>query len=106
MYICGEWDFGVLPPYLHLHPNTRVRDKDDPDYMAAVRHYIATISPVVQTLMAANGGPVLMLQIGNEYASFGHDPGYLETLRALWRQHDIDGPFSISDGLDQVRKAH
>jgi beta-galactosidase len=105
-YICGEWDFGGLPPYLLRHPHIRVRDKDDPDYMAAVRRYIATIAPVVQPLMAANGGPILMLQIENEYASFGHDLGYLEALRALWQQHDIDGPFSISDGLDQVRKAH
>jgi len=104
-YICGEWDFGGLPPYLLRHPHIRVRDKDDADYMAAVRRYIATIASVVQPLLAANGGPVLMLQIENEYASFGNDLGYLEALRALWQQHGIDGPFSISDGLDQVRKA-
>ena len=105
-YICGEWDFGGLPPYLLRHPRVRVRDRDDPDYMAAVRRYIATLAPAVQPLMAANGGPVLMLQIENEYASFGHDLSYLEALRALWRQYGIDGPFSISDGLDPVRKAH
>ncbi|MDE2054226.1 MAG: beta-galactosidase [Xanthomonadaceae bacterium] len=104
-YICGEWDFGGLPPYLLRHPHIRVRDKDDPDYMAAVRRYIARIAPAVRPLMVANGGPILMLQIENEYASFGHDLAYLEVLRALWQQHDIDGPFSISDGLDQVRKA-
>jgi beta-galactosidase len=105
-YICGEWDFGGLPPYLLRHPHIQVRDKDDPDYMVAVRRYIATIAPAVRPLMAANGGPILMLQIENEYASFGHDLAYLEALRALWQQHGIDGPFSISDGLDQVRKAH
>lgn len=105
-YVCGEWDFGGLPPYLLRQPHIRVRDKDDADYMAAVRRYIAAIAPVVQPLMAANGGPILMLQIENEYASYGHDLAYLEVLRALWQQHGIDGPFSISDGLDQVRKAH
>jgi len=105
-YICGEWDFGGLPPYLLRHPHLRVRDKDDPDYMAAVRRYIAAIAPVVQPLMAANGGPILMLQVENEYASYGRDLGYLEVLRALWQQHGIDGPFSISDGLDPLRKAH
>jgi len=104
-YICGEWDFGGLPSYLLRHPHIRVRDRDDPDYMAAVRRYIATIAPVVQPLMAANGGPVLMLQIENEYASFGHDLAYLEALRSLWEAHGVRGPFSISDGLDQVRKA-
>src|SRR5690348_1815759 len=105
-YICGEWDFGGLPPYLLRHPHIRVRDKDDADYMAAVRRDIATIAPVVQPLMAANGGPVLMLQIENEYASFGHDLGYLEAVRGWWEAQGVDGPFPISDGLDQVRKAH
>jgi hypothetical protein len=105
-YICGEWDFGGLPPYLLRHPRIRVRDRHDPDYMEAVRRYIATIAPVVRPLLAGNGGPVLMLQIENEYASFGRDPGYLLELRALWEQHDVHGPFSISDGLTQVRDAH
>ena len=104
-YICGEWDFGGLPPYLLRHPHIRVRDEGDPDYMSAVRRYIATIASVVRPLMVANGGPVLMLQIENEYASFGHDLAYLEALRSLWEAHGVHGPFSLSDGLDQIRKA-
>ncbi|MGH8160148.1 MAG: beta-galactosidase [Rhodanobacter sp.] len=103
-YICGEWDYGGLPPYLLRHPHIRVRNKDDPDYMAAVRRYIGTIAPVVAPLLVANGGPILMVQVENEYASFGHDLGYLELVRSLWQQHGVHGPFSISDGLDQVRK--
>src|SRR5690348_10709326 len=105
-YICGEWDFGGLPPYLLRHPHIRVRDRDDADYMAAVRRDIATIAPVVQPLMAVNGGPVLMLQIENEYASFGRDLGYLEAVRGWWEAQGVHGPFSISDGLEQVRKAN
>ncbi len=104
-YVCGEWDFGGLPPYLLRHPNLRVRDKDDPDYMAAVRRYIATIAPVVRPLLAANGGPILMVQVENEYASFGSDLGYLETIQALWQQHGVHGPFSTADGQDQIREA-
>ncbi|MGH8126702.1 MAG: beta-galactosidase, partial [Rhodanobacteraceae bacterium] len=68
--------------------------------------YIGTLAPVVKPLLAINGGPVLMLQIENEYASFGHDLAYLEALRTLWQQHGVHGPFSISDGLAQIRKAH
>ena len=49
-YICGEWDFGGLPPYLLCHPHLRVRDKDDADYMAAVRRYVAAVAPA-----ASNG---------------------------------------------------
>ncbi|MEW9623810.1 beta-galactosidase [Rhodanobacter geophilus] len=103
-YICGEWDYGGLPPYLLRHPHIRVRDKDDAGYMAAVRRYVATIAPVLKPLLAASGGPILMVQVENEYASFGHDLGYLQAIRALWEQHGVHGPFSISDGLGQVRK--
>lgn len=105
-YICGEWDFGGLPPWLLRHPHIRVRDRSDPDYMAAVHRYIATLAPVVKPLMVAHGGPILMLQIENEYASFGGDLGYLELLRTLWQEQGVHGPFSVSDGLAQVEKAH
>ncbi|HEX7731696.1 MAG TPA: beta-galactosidase [Rhodanobacter sp.] len=104
-YVCGEWDFGGLPPYLLRHPRIRVRDKDDADYMAAVRRYVATVAPVIRPLLAEHGGPILMVQVENEYASFGRDLGYLEAIRALWEQHGVHGPFSVSDGLGQVREA-
>lgn len=104
-YICGEWDFGGLPPYLLRDPNMHVRDRNDAHYMAAARRYIATIAPVVKPLLAENGGPILMVQVENEYASFGKDLGYLEAVQAMWTEHDIRGPFSISDGLGQVREA-
>ncbi|WP_449428070.1 beta-galactosidase [Rhodanobacter umsongensis] len=105
-YICGEWDYGGLPPYLLRKPDIRVRSKDDPDYMAAVRRYIDTIAPLIHPLMAYNGGPVLMLQVENEYASFGHDLDYLKQLQALWEAHGIRGPFTISDGLGQLQQQH
>ena len=103
-YICGEWDFGGLPPYLLRQPDMRVRDRNDPHYMQAVRRYLDTIAPHIAPLMANRGGPILMLQVENEYASFGHDLGYLELLRTMWRERGIEGPFTISDGLGQVRK--
>ncbi|OOG60146.1 beta-galactosidase [Rhodanobacter sp. C03] len=105
-YICGEWDYGGLPPYLLRKPDIRVRNKDDPDYMAAVQRYIDAIAPLIHSLMAYNGGPVLMLQVENEYASFGHDLDYLKQLQALWEAHGIRGPFTISDGLGQLQQQH
>ena len=105
-YICGEWDYGGLPPYLLRKPDIRVRHKDDVDYMTAVRRYIGTIAPHIAPLMAYNGGPVLMLQVENEYASFGHDLDYLKQLQSLWEVHGIHGPFTISDGLTQLQLQH
>ncbi len=104
-YCCAEWDYGGLPPYLLRNPSIRIRYKDDADYMRAVTRYFDAIAPLIVPLMAANGGPILMLQVENEYASFGKDLGYLELLRSMWQARGIDGPFSISDGLGQVREA-
>jgi hypothetical protein len=105
-YVCAEWDFGGLPPYLLRQPDIRVRTWSDPHYTQAVRRYLDAIAPAIATLMASRGGPILMMQIENEYASFGHDLGYLEQLRTMWRERGIDGPFSISDGLAQIQKQH
>ena len=105
-YICGEWDMGGLPAYLLRHPNIKLRDRHDPDYMAAVQRYIAAIAPKIAPLMVDAGGPILMLQVENEYSSFAADVGYLEAVRDLWKAHGIDGPFSISDVLPDMKRRH
>ncbi|WP_225737636.1 beta-galactosidase [Dyella acidiphila] len=103
-YVCAEWDLGGLPAYLLRDPSIRVRSKDDARYMEAVTRYMDAVAPRIAPLMASRGGPILMVQIENEYASFGNDLEYLLRLRSMWQQRGIDGPFSISDGLGQIQK--
>ena len=103
-YVCAEWDFGGLPAWLLRDPGMRVRHADNAHYMRAVAGYFDAIAPLVRPRMVAHGGPILMLQLENEYASFGHDLGYLETLQKMWRQRGIAGPFSLSDGLQQIAR--
>ncbi|SFS18522.1 beta-galactosidase [Dyella sp. OK004] len=103
-YVCAEWDFGGLPPYLLREKDIRVRHKDDAHYMQAVKRYLDAIAPHIAPLMTAKGGPILMVQVENEYASFGNDLDYLKQLQAMWRERGIEGPFSISDGLGQIQK--
>ena len=105
-YVCAEWDFGGLPPWLLREPDVRVRDGHDRRYMDAVARYLDAVAPRVAPLMAANGGPILMVQVENEYASFGKDRAYLEALRRMWVGRGVTGPFSVSDGLGQIREAH
>lgn len=96
-YVCAEWDFGGLPPYLLKIPDIKIRCMD-PRYMAAVTRYINNLSKEVAPLQCTNGGPILMVQIENEYGSFGNDKKYLEALRALWIKNKINVPFYTSDG--------
>ncbi len=105
-YVCGEWDLGGIPPYLLATKDIRLRVHDDARYIAAVRRYIGELAPRIRPLLAANGGPVLMVQIENEYGSYGSDPAYLEQLRQLWLDHGVDGPFYTEDGLGQVEQNH
>ncbi|GAA2143675.1 beta-galactosidase [Kitasatospora kazusensis] len=107
-YVCGEWDLGGLPPYLLKNPDIKLRVKaaDDPHYMAAVTRYIGALAPRIKPLMADNGGPVLMVQIENEYGSYGTDAAYLEEIRQLWIAAGVTGPFYTEDGLSQVESGH
>jgi hypothetical protein len=96
-YVCAEWDFGGLPPYLLRIPDIKVRCMD-PRYMAAVERYLEQMASLVKPLLVTNGGPILMIQIENEYGSFGNDKNYLEELRRIWMRNGIDGPFFTGDG--------
>jgi len=96
-YVCAEWDFGGLPPYLLRIPDIKVRCSDS-RYMEAVGRYVARLASVIRPLMLTNGGPVLMVQIENEYGSYGNDRGYLEALREMWTRNGIAGPFYTADG--------
>ncbi|MHC1479003.1 beta-galactosidase [Frateuria aurantia] len=105
-YVCAEWDFGGLPSWLLRHPDIQLRTGSDPIYREAVLRYLDVIAPRIRPLLASEGGPILMLQVENEYASFGADLGYLEWLRAEWQARGVHGPFSISDGLSAVQQKH
>jgi len=100
-YVCAEWDFGGLPPYLLRIPDIKVRCLD-PRYMAAVERYIRALARIVKPLLVSEGGPILMVQIENEYGSYGNDRNYLERLRQLWQQAGIPGPFYTADGASNA----
>ena len=96
-YVCAEWDFGGLPPYLLRIPDLKVRCLDT-RYMAAAERYIRALARVVKPLQASEGGPILMVQIENEYGSYGNDRNYLERLRQVWQEAGIHMPFYTADG--------
>lgn len=96
-YVCAEWDFGGIPPYLLRYPDLKVRCLD-PRYMTAAERYIDRLAAVVKPLLVGNGGPILMVQIENEYGSYGNDRAYLARLKAAWLRSGIDVPFYTADG--------
>ncbi len=96
-YVCAEWDFGGLPNYLLEIPDIKVRCSD-PRYLAAVHRYVQALSAQVSSLQVTHGGPILMVQVENEYGSYGNDQQYLKTLRGYWKEGGIQVPFYSADG--------
>lgn len=96
-YVCAEWEFGGLPAYLLRIPDLKIRCLD-PRYMAAAERYIRALARVVKPLQVTEGGPILLVQLENEYGSYGNDRAYLERLREIWQNAGIRVPFYTSDG--------
>jgi len=96
-YVCAEWDFGGLPPYLLRDPELKVRCLN-PRYMAAAERYMGELAKVVRPLQVTRGGPILMVQVENEYGSYGNDRRYLARLKDVWAKQGIDVPFFTADG--------
>jgi beta-galactosidase GanA len=96
-YACAEWDFGGLPIWLLRTPDIKIRCLD-PRYMAACASYIRKMADLLRPLQIQKGGPVLMIQIENEYGSYGNDQGYMPALESMWRKGGIEVPFYTADG--------
>jgi len=96
-YVCAEWDFGGLPSYLLSIPDIKIRCMDT-RYTEAVQRYVEALAGQVKELQVTQGGPILMLQVENEYGSYGNDRNYLLWLKNLWQQNGIDVPFYTADG--------
>lgn len=96
-YVCAEWDFGGLPSYLLKIPDIRVRCLDS-RYMNAATRYINRLAKEIAPLQCTNGGPILMVQVENEYGSYSNDRQYMKALKDLWVKNGIKVPFYTADG--------
>ncbi|MFC4564314.1 beta-galactosidase family protein [Nocardiopsis mangrovi] len=103
-YICAEWHNGGLPAWLTADPDVRPRSSD-PAYLAAVGDYLGRLLPLLVPLQVTRGGPVLAVQVENEYGAFGDDTGYLHALADALRDGGIEVPLFTSDQADDTMLA-
>ncbi|ALV46748.1 beta-galactosidase [Arthrobacter alpinus] len=95
-YICAEWDNGGLPGWLFSKGNPVIRSSD-PVYMKLVRRYLEQLAPVLVPRQIDAGGPIILIQIENEYGAYGSDVDYLEQLVELNREIGLTVPFTTVD---------
>lgn len=96
-FICAEWEFGGLPGWLLGYGEVRLRCSD-PLYLSKVDHYYDELIPRLVPLLSTHGGPILAVQVENEYGSYGNDHAYLEYLRAGLVRRGVDVLLFTSDG--------
>ena len=96
-YICAEWEFGGLPAWLLAEDGMRLRVNYEP-FVKHIREYYGVLMPMLKPLLIDNGGPVILMQIENEYGYFATDASYLKAIKELMTEQGIDVPFITSDG--------
>lgn len=79
-YVCAEWDFGGLPAWLIAGGPIAVRTVDE-RYMTPVRRWLRRLGEELAPLQDASGGPIVAVQLENEYGAYGDDKKYLSALR-------------------------
>ena len=96
-YICAEWDLGGLPAWLLAEDGIKFRCAC-PSFLAHVEDYYRTLLPILAPLQIDQGGPVILMQVENEYGSYSNDRTYLARLRDLMRAGGVTVPLITSDG--------
>ena len=96
-FICAEWEFGGLPAWLLRDKNMKVRTNTSL-FLSKVEVYYQRLFQELVPLQITQGGPILMMQVENEYGSFGNEKSYLRAIADMMRRCGVDVPLFTSDG--------
>lgn len=95
-YVCAEWEFGGYPFWLQNTKDLKVRSIE-PQYLEEYRKYINEVGRLLAPLQINHGGNILMIQVENEYGSYGNDKEYLEVNRKIFVEAGFDGMLYTCD---------
>ena len=84
-YVCAEWEMGGLPWWLLKKKDIRLRERD-PYFMERVKIFEEKVGEQLKGLTIQNGGPIIMIQVENEYGSYGEDKPYVSEIRDCLRE--------------------
>lgn len=96
-YICAEWEFGGLPAWLLAEEGMKLRVSHAP-FLQHVKEYYEVLMKKIVPLQIDHGGPVILMQVENEYGYYANDKKYLETIKNLMQENGVTVPLVTSDG--------
>ena len=98
-YVCAEWEMGGLPWWLLKKKDIRLRERD-PYFMERVKIFEEKVGEQLKPLTIQNGGPIIMIQVENEYGSYGEDKPYISEIRDCLREiYTSPDPSEGGEGL-------
>ena len=101
-YACAEWDLGGLPPWLLADTNIVLRSKDE-RYLAPAERWLKRLGQELAPLQITRGGPIIAVQVENEYGSFGNDKEYMHRILAALRNAGLgEALLYTADGADEL----
>lgn len=100
-YACAEWEMGGLPWWLLKENTIRLRSRD-PQFIAASRAWLAEVHRVLGPQQITHGGPILMVQVENEYGFYGNDAAYMEEMRQAVLDAGFDVPLFVCNPVNKI----
>lgn len=104
-YVCAEWEFGGFPYWLLNEKGLVVRSRDE-KFLQYTERYFMEIGKRCAPLQADRGGNLLMVQVENEYGSYGSDKIYMGRIRDMLRKAGFTVPLFTADGPSQMPAGH
>ncbi len=104
-YACAEWEMGGFPWWLLKDDGIQLRTRD-PHYMSAVKDYFTQVGRVLAPLQITHGGPILMVQVENEYGFYGKDSQYMGELRQTLIDAGFDVPLFACNPVQHLRDGY
>eukprot|EP00727_Mastigamoeba_balamuthi_P007073 m51a1_g2987 putative beta-galactosidase (648) ;mRNA; r:736398-739068 len=96
-YICAEWEFGGLPAWI-LRDRGVVLRSSDPRFLVPAQEFLKHLAAMLVPRLYSRGGPVVAVQVENEYGSYSDDLDYLDALESTLRRSGIDCVLFNSNG--------
>lgn len=104
-YACAEWEMGGFPWWLLKHDDIQLRTRDA-RYMDAVKRYLKEVGRALGSQQITHGGPIVMVQVENEYGFYGKDAAYMGELRQALLDAGFNVPLFACNPKDHLKDGY